>query len=78
MTWSRSARLFPFEESEGGYLPIMDVLKAIVVDLGYQGWLSLESFNRDLFSERCDLPSEYASKAETSWNILNEKILEMK
>ena len=75
MTWSRNARLFPFE---GGYLPIMAVLKAIVVDLGYQGWLSLESFNRDLFSERCDLPSEYASRAEASWNTLYEKILEMK
>jgi 4-hydroxyphenylpyruvate dioxygenase len=51
MTWSRNARLFAFEESKGGYLLVMDVLKAIVVDLGYRGWLSAESFNRDLSSK---------------------------
>ena len=74
MTWSRNARLFAFEESKGGYLPVMDILQAIVVDLGYRGWLSAESFHRDLFSKRSDLPSEYASRAETSWQRLKEEI----
>lgn len=73
MTWSRNARLFAFEESKGGYLPVMNVLQAIVVDLGYRGWLSAESFNRDLFSKRSDLPSEYARRAENSWHRLKKE-----
>ncbi|TKA56362.1 hypothetical protein B0A49_10858 [Cryomyces minteri] len=65
----------------------LDVNKIFYVQVGdaellyppcYRGWLSLESFNRDLFSERNDLTSEYAGRAEASWNTLNEKILQMK
>jgi 4-hydroxyphenylpyruvate dioxygenase len=44
MSWSRNARLFAFEDR--GYLPIMDVSRAIIEGLGFQGWVSME-FSRE-------------------------------
>ncbi|CZS89489.1 uncharacterized protein RAG0_00866 [Rhynchosporium agropyri] len=39
MSWSRNARLFAFEE--GGYLPVLNVARAIIEGLGYKGWKPL-------------------------------------
>ncbi|CZT08162.1 uncharacterized protein RCO7_09323 [Rhynchosporium graminicola] len=36
MSWSRNARLFAFEE--GGYLPVLNVARAIIEGLGTKGW----------------------------------------
>lgn len=70
MSWSRNARLFPFEE--GGYLPILDVLRAITEPdgLGYQGWVSLELFSRTMLDPSPTTPNEHARRGIESWKNL--------
>ncbi|KAG9237753.1 putative 3-dehydroshikimate dehydratase [Amylocarpus encephaloides] len=73
MSWSRNARLFMCEEDRGGYLPVVDVLKAICDEkegLGYKGWISMEFFNRSLVGETSDVPAEHARRAVESWKKL--------
>ena len=70
MSWSRNARLFMCEEKRGGYLPVMDVLRAICDEktgLGYKGWISAELFNRSLLEENVDVPREHADRCMHSW-----------
>jgi len=79
MSWSRNSRLFPFEKA--GYLPIIDVLKAIcdpVVPrregdspgLGYTGWISLELFSRTMADPNPDVPREHARRGRESFEKL--------
>lgn len=70
MSWSRNCRLFLCEEDRGGYLPVLDVLKAICDEktgLGYKGWISAEQFNRSLTEDRNDVPQEHAERWMSSW-----------
>ncbi len=72
MSWSRNCRLFMCEEERGGYLPVLDVLRAICDErseggIGYKGWVSMELFNRSLLEEREDVPREHAQRAMRSW-----------
>lgn len=70
MSWSRNARLFMCEEERGGYLPVMDVLKAICDEeagLGYKGWISAELFNRSLTGKEGSVPMEHATRCMDSW-----------
>lgn len=72
MSWSRNCRLFLCEEERGGYLPVLDVLRAICNSkeeggLGYKGWVSMELFNRSLVVEREEVPMEHAVRAMESW-----------
>lgn len=71
MSWSRNARLFPFEST--GYLPILPVLKAITDEkdgLGFKGWISLEVFSRTLAEPEPAVPEDHAKRAEISWKKL--------
>ncbi|RDW58297.1 hypothetical protein BP5796_12227 [Coleophoma crateriformis] len=70
MSWSRNARLFAFEE--GGYLPVLDVLKAITEPdgLGYQGWVSMELFSMTMADPSPTCPDEHARKGMDSWKKL--------
>ena len=73
MSWSRNCRLFICEEDRGGYLPVVEVLKAICDEeegLGYKGWISMELFNRSLLDERNEVPREHAGRAVESWRRL--------
>lgn len=70
MTWSRNARLFPFETDKGGYLPITPILDVIINVLGYRGWVSLESFSSELFVEDESLPERYAKRGQRAWDNL--------
>ena len=74
MTWSRAARLFPCEESRGGYLPVLEVADAIVNGLGYRGWISMEMFSRHLWEADANIPSEYAKRAALSYQVVCEKL----
>lgn len=67
MSWSRNCRLFYGEEDRGAYLPVKAILKAIIVDLGYEGHLSAELFNRSLTSADIHVPEEHAQRAADSW-----------
>lgn len=67
MSWSRNARLFPFEDE--AYLPVLDVLKAFI-DTGYTGWISFELFSRSMSDPDPSVPESHAQRAEVSWKKL--------
>lgn len=68
MSWSRSCRLFYGEEEEGAYLPVLAISKAIIHDLGYQGWISAELFNAYMSCPDKDVPENLARRGAISWN----------
>ncbi len=72
MSWSRNARLFPFEEN--GYLPIIQGLNAITKlppeGLGYRGWVSLELFSRTMADQSPSVPADHAKRGKDAWNKL--------
>lgn len=72
MSWSRNCRLFYGEEERGAYLPVYDILKTLLVDLGFEGYISAEVFHRDLGKDDRSVPEEFAQRAKRSW----EKIVE--
>jgi len=67
MSWSRNARLFPFEEDRGGYLPVLRMFEFWVFDYGYRGWVSMEVFNRSMFEPGEEVPKEHAVRGVQSW-----------
>ncbi|EAW07693.1 sugar phosphate isomerase/epimerase family protein [Aspergillus clavatus NRRL 1] len=75
MSWSRNARLFPFEEHRGGYLPVVDVARAFF-DLGFEGWVSLELFSRTLADPDPSVPEAHARRGYESWRKMVE-VLEL-
>lgn len=70
MNWSRNARLFPFEEDRGGYLPVVDIARAIFNDLGFKGWVSLELFSRSLADPGAGTVRKHARRGRVSWDKL--------
>lgn len=71
MAWSRNARLFPMEKE--GYLPILDVLQA-VVKTGWSGWVSQEVFSRVTAVEGDETVWELADRAWKGWEKLALKM----
>ncbi|KAL7818534.1 xylose isomerase-like protein [Trichoderma gracile] len=74
MSWSRNARLFYGESHHGGYLPIKRILEVIIRDLGYQGWLSFEVFNRALLDRDERIPEIMARRAAQSWKLMERDL----
>ncbi|KAL1873610.1 hypothetical protein VTK73DRAFT_797 [Phialemonium thermophilum] len=70
MTWSRSARLFPFETDKGAYLPVTKVLDVLINKKGYRGWVSLEAFSTELSVKDESVPVRWVQRARTSWALL--------
>lgn len=73
MSWSRNARLFPFEEDRGGYLPVVDVARSFFAT-GFEGWVSLELFSRTLANPDPETPKEHARRGMESYMKL-ERVL---
>ncbi|KAF2157350.1 3-dehydroshikimate dehydratase [Myriangium duriaei CBS 260.36] len=72
MSWSRSCRLFYGEQDRGAYLPIKDITRAIINDLGYRGWVSMEYFNADMTDPNPDVPARLAKRAMAAWARITE------
>ncbi|KAH7350354.1 3-dehydroshikimate dehydratase [Pyrenochaeta sp. MPI-SDFR-AT-0127] len=70
MSWSRNCRLFYGENERGAYLPVKDVAQAILKDIGYDGWVSMELFNRVMNMKDKSIPEGLAKRAATSWERL--------
>lgn len=68
MSWSRNARLFPFEEERGGYLPVIEIARAIFNEIGFKGWVSMELFSRTLADPRAGTVREHARRGRESWD----------
>lgn len=67
MSWSRNCRLFYGETEYGAYLPVRDVAHAIMNDIGYDGWISMELFNRAMERTDTAVVEELASRAGEGW-----------
>jgi 4-hydroxyphenylpyruvate dioxygenase len=67
MSWSRNARLFPFEEP--GYLPALEILEAIC-ETGYTGHVSFELFSRTANRPEKDVPEQHARRGQIAWTRL--------
>jgi len=70
MSWSRNCRLFYGESERGAYLPVKDVAHAILKDIGYEGWVSMELFNRVMERKDHGVVEELAERAAISWERL--------
>ncbi|KAK3320161.1 putative dehydroshikimate dehydratase [Cercophora scortea] len=67
MSWSRNCRLFYGEKSLGAYLPVKEVARAFFHGLGFEGWVSLELFNRRMNDQGPEVPLELARRGAVSW-----------
>jgi len=67
MSWSRNCRLFYGESAHGAYLPVKDVAHAIINEIGYDGWVSMELFNRVMERKDYEVVEELAARAAVSW-----------
>ncbi len=74
MSWSRTSRLFYGEEDLGAYLPIKDILFAILNELGFEGWISAELFNHSLTEEAKSVPEHHAGRAVRSFQKLSRDL----
>lgn len=74
MSWSRSARLFAFEDDQNGCLPIEPILDAVIHGLKFKGYVSVETFSRKLFEEDTDLSAKFAVRAMKSWNEMMRRL----
>jgi 4-hydroxyphenylpyruvate dioxygenase len=70
MSWSRNCRLFYGEQELGGYLPVLEITRAFIEGLGYEGWVSMELFSRVMNDEAKDIPEKLASRAAIAWKKL--------
>ena len=59
LPWSRSHRLYPLEQSRGGYMPV-ELVVAAVLATGYKGPISLEVFNASLNRPGADVAGSHA------------------
>ncbi|KAH7079898.1 xylose isomerase-like protein [Paraphoma chrysanthemicola] len=70
MSWSRNCRLFYGESDRGAYLPVKDVAHAILNEIGFDGWVSMELFNRVMERKDHAVVEELAARAGVSWEKL--------
>ncbi|PWY87133.1 4-hydroxyphenylpyruvate dioxygenase [Aspergillus sclerotioniger CBS 115572] len=70
MNWSRNARLFLYEEDRGGYLPVVEVARVILKDLGFEGWVSMELFSRTMSDPDPSVPQTHAHRGIQAWKQL--------
>lgn len=61
LPWSRNHRLYPLESDRGAYLPVDEVLAAVLAT-GYSGPISLEVFAASLFSADIGVPKEHSQR----------------
>jgi 4-hydroxyphenylpyruvate dioxygenase len=74
MSWSRNARAFAYEEDRGAYLPVEGIARAIVHDMGYKGFISMELFSRTMSEEGAHVPGEHARRGMASWTKLVNRL----
>jgi 4-hydroxyphenylpyruvate dioxygenase len=67
MNWSRNARTFLYEEDRGAYLPVEGIARALIEDMGYKGFVSMELFSRTMGEEGKDVPREHARRGIVAW-----------
>ncbi len=71
--WSNEARPFPLETEYGAFMPVEEVSRAFLVDLGFKGWVSLETFDRRMKQQE-NGPAENAKRGAAAWQKLRERL----
>lgn len=74
MSWSRNCRLFYGESDRGAYLPVRAITDAIINGLGFQGWVSMELFNRSMADPSPSTPEDHAKRGAAAWWKMVEEI----
>lgn len=74
MSWSRNARVFPFEYDRGAYLPVVEIARAFTHGLGYKGWISLELFSRTMSDPDPTVPRTHAQRGFAAWEKLVKEL----
>lgn len=65
--WSARGRVFPYQEELGAYLPMTDIIRTWLVELGWKGWVSMEIFHSSM-SEPSRGPGYWAHSGRKSWD----------
>jgi 4-hydroxyphenylpyruvate dioxygenase len=74
MNWSRNARLFMYETDRGAYLPVEEVARVIIREMGYKGYVSMELFSRTMSEQGRHVPDEHAQRGIAAWKKLSQKL----
>ena len=74
MSWSRNARLFLYEHDKGGYLPVVEVLRVFIKELGFEGWVSMELFSRTMSDADSSVPRDHAQRGAAAWKKLVQEL----
>ncbi|OGM42325.1 hypothetical protein ABOM_007882 [Aspergillus bombycis] len=74
MSWSRNARLFPWEKAQNGSLPLEPIVHAIFMSLKFEGIVTVETFSNELFHDDPKVPDRFATRAKQSWCTAMQKI----
>ncbi|KAL2801866.1 hypothetical protein BJX63DRAFT_426463 [Aspergillus granulosus] len=74
MSWSRNARTFMYETDRGAYLPTEKVARAIISELGYKGYISMELFSRSMNEEGAHVPKEHAERGIRAWEKFEQRL----
>jgi 4-hydroxyphenylpyruvate dioxygenase len=62
MNWSSNARACMYETDKGEYLPSGNVAKLIVHGLGYEEWVLMEVFSREMCEEGEHVPKNHSKR----------------
>ena len=58
---------FPLETHlGGGYMPVSEVARSWIIEMGFTGWVSLETFDRRMQDER-SRPEDAAARGIEAW-----------
>lgn len=72
MSWSRNARTFAYEADRGAYLPVESIANAIIHNMGYRGWISMELFSRTMSESGSHVPMEHSARGIAAWKKLEK------
>lgn len=72
-TWSKHARPFPLESELGGYMPVVGVARTWIVESGFEGWVSLEVFDRRMREEGFSMDTA-ARRGIESWGKVKAEL----
>jgi sugar phosphate isomerase/epimerase len=72
-SWSKHGRPFPLEKAHGGYLPMVEIVRTWIVEKGFRGYVSMETFDRRTRDEGATC-EECAARAERSWARLERAL----
>jgi len=72
-TWSKYGRPFPGETNLGAYMPVTEIVRAWIIEKGYKGWVSMETFDHRMRHENSN-PEIAAIRGFDSWKRIQKDL----